>query len=218
MWDFCFGRAKKTRSSRPEDSRYTCRETYGTYYIRPEPSITPRASRPRGSTRQAPGPTRQARGSTRQARGSTRQARGSTRHARGSARHARDAKCDCTCCHHEPLKIDCGTGRPSLSKRHIKSEQATWRRPKSSATIDVHDTTRGPFWGQDVPVFSMSIRANETMQDVIDTLAPKGSGSEVVVVWDNEVRSLLDKHASLSELREHGRRLEIRKKHVHWSR
>ena len=81
----------------------------------------------------------------------------------------------------------------------------------------MHDHTDGPLRREKGEVFPLVIPADVSLRDLLRTLAPRGSGSEVIVVWGNGDQEVLEKDMSLRDVRRHAVRLEIRKKrHVHW--
>lgn len=104
----------------------------------------------------------------------------------------------------------------SRNRRHHASGESS--RSKGSATIiNVHDRSNGPLWSRYGDVFPLSIPADRTIQDVLHTLVPSGSGSKVTVYWDDGGHRKLDEGTTMRELRKHAARLEItKKKRVHW--
>lgn len=155
------------------------------------------------------------------------------------------APCACNCCPHDGVRHpgsrrssfagteDYHTPRPSSrhSSRYAYdpvdsarssnsySHSANGRsRSKGAATvIHVYDKTHGSLGRRHGDVFRLTIPENRAIRDVLNTLAPKGSGHKVMVNWSDGSRETLDEHASFRELMRHAISLEIKKKtRVHW--
>lgn len=218
VWDGLFDRLGGDRRRRSEDSNsYRCPPTYGTYYAYSDGSL-PTSSRRRSSCSS----TRRTESSTcactccphecwkhsgsRRRRSSEHAERPYDRHdtppppsPRRSSERA-DGR--------DRSSRSRSDGRGHSSRRH--------RAPATTTTISVHDYTDGPLWRCHGPVFPLTIPAQVTMRDLLNTLAPTGN-EKVVVVWADGGREPLDKDVSLRELRKHALRLEVKaKKSVHW--
>jgi hypothetical protein len=105
----------------------------------------------------------------------------------------------------------------SGNRRDASTGEKSHRSKGSAAIINVHDRSNGPLWSRYGDVFPLSIPADRSVQDVLHTLAPSGSGAKVTVYWDDGSHRKLDEGTTMRELRKHAARLEITKpKRVHW--